>query len=337
MSLFQVLDESKVEKYIHDYETIQNSCGFFELQNWGILEITGSDRKTFLHGMLTNDVNSLTENEGSYNLFLTAQGKIRADLWLFNLDDKIYLTTHDYLKQELYEGLDKYLIMEDVEIHDCSDQWIVFSVYGPQSLDLLSKSLPGISLPENDNSILEMQIESISFLVAKTAHFGSFGYDFLVPSDNAEQIRTLFTSSDIQQIPIEVSEILRIESGVPRCKQDIDERVLPQEASLDRALNFQKGCYLGQEVVARLHFRGHINREWTGFKLEFDSLPVCPMTIYFQEKEVGKITSICFSPRYNQYIGIGFLRCEVKNEHSQLSTELNGNRITMKISRFPFC
>ena len=130
--------------------------------------------------------------------------------------------------------------------------------------------------------------------------------------------------------------VLRIENGIPLCGTDITDNVIPQEASLHHALNFNKGCYIGQEVVARLQFRGHVNRELTGFVLHVDRAPTGNITLKQNEKEVGSIASVCHSPALGKYIGLGYLRCEMRNEGEELNAFSREENFKAIVTQLPF-
>lgn len=322
-------------RLIEEYLAARDRIGYIDRRRWTKIQITGPDRKSFLHGLVTNEVKKLNAGEGNYSLMLTPQGKVLADLWVYDVGESLWILSHENLHDEIVSFLNKYLIMEEAVIVDQTDAFYLFTVVGPESVQFLSKYCSESDLPSSLNSIKKCLVLNSDCLVIRYVRGLFDGYHCLVSSQTAEPFLELLDQTKLTRIGDEVIDILRIESGIPLCKRDIDDRVIPQEALLHDAISFTKGCYIGQEVVARLHFRGHVNRELTGFYIDAEGLPGGPLRIEQEGKEVGKITSHCFSIGCERMIGIGFLRRELKTTGAQLRIEQKDQMVRIEVAELP--
>lgn len=227
------------------------NLNFLDLENICVLEVFGKDARSFLNGLLTNDIQKLKLGEGCYTLICSPKGKILADLFCFCIEeDKFRIILSKELRQKVFDLFQKYIIIQEVEIQDFSGTWDVL---------------------ESLKSKIEMSTEK--------------------------------------------REILRIESMVPKYGVDMDENTLPQEAGLYHALNFQKGCYIGQETIARLEHLGHVNKLLA--LIQLDKEVKINSKIFSREgEEIGRITSECFSKKYKSFIALGYIRYSYAKENT---------------------
>lgn len=297
----------------HKTTNLQNNASTgsfvcFELDDWGFITVNGPDRKTYLHGMVSNEVNKLTANQGNYSLILTAKGKINADLWLFDRGDDVAILTPGGLAESVVKQLDKFLIMEDAVISDQSGQHALIGIAGSEAGESVKQAL-GAAFVENGRLQAEMNGAPVELYHLSGAVMPPFILS--CPAEGKEAVLNALIEHGAVTGNFELYECMRIEAGVPRCGAELDDTVIPQEANLYHAISFEKGCYIGQEVVARLHFRGHVNRELTGFVLEGEPHEL-PAALISEEKEVGKITSACRSDKLGKTLALGFLRCALR-------------------------
>jgi len=310
-----------------EYLAVRNGAGLLDFSHWGKITITGPDRKPFLHGLVTNEVKNLSRGQGNYSLFLTPQGKIQADLWVYDRGEDLLLITYGNLRKILAEGLEKYLIMDDAEVHDHSGNLLLFSIQGLQSEECLARVVGHDHLPGDEYGLSEITLgeESSPLCIMRVSHTGKPGFDCLIPPQQGVEFWTKLIAAGARPVGLHALDVLRIEAGIPLRGRDLDDRVIPQEAGLHKALSFTKGCYVGQEVVARLHFRGHVNRELTGFVLKTEDLPQETVKLWHGGKEVGAITSACFSYTRGEIIGLGFLRSKLRQKGT-VTTALEAGR-----------
>ena len=258
----------------------------------GKLALTGSEAKDFLHGQVTNDILGLTPGHGCYAAFLTHKGKMLGDMRVFDLGDELLLDCERVSLQELFNMIRRYKLGRDVELHKRTLELGLLSVIGPEA--------PVLAGPdEHDNA--RVTLGGAPVVAVKT----DVGVDlFFAPADRDAVRGALdFPDGDVGE-----AEVVRVEHGRPRYGIDLDDSVIPQEAGLnERAVSFTKGCYVGQETVARLYYRGKPNRRLLGLRL---SEPVEPGTeLTLGEKVVGKVGSVVVSPEHGP-IALALVRRE---------------------------
>jgi tRNA-modifying protein YgfZ len=258
----------------------------------GKLALTGAEAKDFLHGQVTNDILGLEPGRGCYAAFLTHKGKMLGDLRVFDLGDELLLDCERVVLQELFNMINRFKLGREVELHKRTLQMGLLSVIGPDA--------PVLAGPhEHDNARVSLGGHDV---VAVTT---DVGVDIFCGAEDVAAVRAALDFPDGDE---EAAEVLRVERGRPRYGVDLDASVIPQEAGLnERAVSFTKGCYVGQETVARLYYRGKPNRRLLGLRL---SEPVEPGTeLRLGEKVVGRLGSVVVSPEHGP-IALALVRRE---------------------------
>jgi folate-binding protein YgfZ len=302
----------------------------------GWIRVTGSDRVRWLNGMVTNGIQQLATGEGCYNFVLNAQGRIQGDLTAFMLEDSILLETGRDQVPALLAHFDRFIIMDDVELADISDQRRGTLIAGPQALRALQE-LGGTPCSESQ---LSMRLPATISLM-QTVYRGApvhliQAYSPLVPRfevwADSEVITQIFT--ELASIPVarpSVLEALRILEGQPLYGVDIrnteSAKDLPQETGQTRALHFAKGCYLGQEIVERIRSRGNVHRTFSGFVLE-GTVPAAGTVLLAEGKPVGELTSVAAIalPSGPVQLALGYIRRETLDR--RLILEYSGGSAT---------
>jgi folate-binding protein YgfZ len=258
----------------------------------GKLALTGAEAKDFLHGQVTNDILGLTPGHGCYAAFLTHKGKMLGDMRVFDLGDELLLDCERVALQELFNMISRYKLGRDVELHKRTLQLGLLSVIGPDAPQLVTER-------EHDNA--RFTLGGASVVAVRT----DVGVDLFFASEDRDAVRGALPFPDGDETS---AEVVRVEHGRPRYGVDLDDTVIPQEAGLnERAVSFTKGCYVGQETVARLYYRGKPNRRLLGLRL---SEPVEPGTeLTLGEKVVGKVGSVVVSPDHGP-IALALVRRE---------------------------
>ena len=261
------------------YRTLKESCGLIDRSERGKLALTGSEAKAFLHGQVTNDIEGLEPGRGCYAAFLTHKGKMLGDMRVLDLGDELLLDTERVALQGLFNMIRRYKLGMDVELHKRTLEWGLLSLIGPEADRF------GL---EQEHANRRDELAGQPVVLART----DVGVDVFVPAAGVEAVRSAL---GVPEVDDDVAEIVRVERGRPRYGIDLDESVIPQEAGLnDRAVSFTKGCYVGQETVARLYYRGKPNRHLRGLRL---SAPAeSGAALQLGEKEVGRLGSVVVSP-----------------------------------------
>jgi len=261
----------------------------------GKLALTGSEAKTFLHGQVTNDIEGLAAGSGCYAAFLTHKGKMLGDLRVFDLGDELLLDCERVALQELFNMIRRFKLGMDVELEKRTLEMGLFSVIGPSALEVGAE----------EHACARVSLGGADVVLART----DVGVDVFFRSGDRDVVRGALELPDGDEA---LAEIVRVESGRPRFGVDMDaDAVIPQEAGLnERAVSFTKGCYVGQETVARLYYRGKPNRRLRGLRL---SAPAPSGTeLRLGEKTVGRLGSCVVSPSFGP-IGLALVRREAED------------------------
>lgn len=288
-----------------EYRAMTEGCGLIDRSERGKLALTGTDRRTFLAGQVTNDIEGLEAGRGCYAAFLTHKGKMLGDLRVLAVEDEgaepeLLLDTERPTLQALFDMIRRFKIGYDVELHKRTVQRGLLSLVGPAALAVAgAEDLPG---EEHAHRRGEIAGRPVRLIVTDV------GVDVLCDADATDAVRGALLAAGATPASEEAGEILRVEHGRPRYGHEIDDTTIPQEAGLnERAVSFTKGCYVGQETVARLFYRGKPNRHLRGLKL---SEPVAPgAELRLGERVVGKLASAVVSPSHGP-IGLALVRRE---------------------------
>jgi tRNA-modifying protein YgfZ len=265
------------------YRALTEACGVVDRSERGKLALTGSEAKSFLQGQVTNDVEGLEPGHGCYAAFLTHKGKMLGDLRVLDLGDELLLDTERVSLQELFNMIRRYKLGRDVELHKRTLELGLLSLVGPEARRVVDAE----DLVE-EHANRGASIAGVAIVLVAT----DVGVDLFVPADAVEAVRGAL---DVPVVADEVAEIVRVERGRPRFGIDLDDGVIPQEAGLnERAVSFTKGCYVGQETVARLHYRGKPNRHLRGLRLSASA--ATGDVLRLGEKGVGRLGSVAISP-----------------------------------------
>ena len=262
-----------------EYDLLTGAVGLVDRSERAKLLIGGSEAAEFLQGQVTNDVEALAPGQGCYAALLTHKGKLRADLRVLRLEDELWLDAEPMARTVVVHTVQTYSLGRDVSWDDVSERRAILSLLGPASREALDEPLP-----EAEHAFVEGE----HGLYVAT----DLGVDVICDAADGDAVRTAL---GVEEVSEEAAECLRIESGRPRLGLDMDADTIPEEAGLnERAVSFTKGCYVGQETVARLHYKGRSNRHLRGLRL---SAPArSGDAILLGERPVGAVGSASVSP-----------------------------------------
>jgi folate-binding protein YgfZ len=295
-----------------EFAALRGGCGVYDLGFRAKISLTGGDRVRWLNGMVTNNIRDLAVDQGVYAFLLNPQGHILGDLYAYNRGESITIDTDRGQEEKILATFDHYIIMDDVEVTNLSEQLTALGIAGPKSREVLAAV--GFAIAE----MQALQVQSVMWqgtecTLVRGEESESASYQIWVAPGSVRQLWDALLAAGAVAAGFEALELQRIVSGVPRYGVDIRERDLPQETEQARALNFNKGCYVGQEIVERIRSRGAVHRKFTGFVAD-GTVPIAAGTkILAGEKEVGEITSAA-SVQLNgreKTIALGYVRREV--------------------------
>jgi folate-binding protein YgfZ len=288
-------------------------AGVARLDQMGWIRVTGEDRVRWLNGMVTNTIQDLKSGEGTYNFLLSVQGRIQGDATIFAEPDALLMETALSQIPTLMTLLDRFIIMDDVELADITGARSGLLVAGPQAASLLAKigiSVKGLeALEERTTSWNAAQI-SVSHMHSPLVP----RYELWADTETTSKLLDALKSAGAAPCEAQCLEWLRILEGTPLYGTDIRDRELPQETGQTRALHFAKGCYLGQEIVERIRSRGNVHRIFSAFRLE-GNLPPAGSLLEAEGKQIGELTSVAAIPLppgngNTIQLGLGYVRRE---------------------------
>ena len=306
---------------LDQYHALRRSAGIVDRSARGRLVLTGADRRAYLQGLLSNDIDALVPGSGCYATYLTAQGRMIADMRVFETGDTLLVDLDGATAQAVADRWSQFIFSEDVQVQNISATTAQIGVYGPQAADALAAAFnqgrtPGEqdaqrlrSLPVYANARRDFHGEPAYVLVSDD--IGVMGFDVIVGVNDKSDLATLLRAAGAIDAGMDAAEICRVEGGRPLFHADMDEDTIPLEAGIeDRAISLTKGCYVGQEIIIRVLHRGHgrVAKKLVGITLDPGS-PAPPHgdRIMADGRDVGSITSAVQSPDLGRPIALGYV------------------------------
>jgi folate-binding protein YgfZ len=304
------------------YRQLREECGLLDRSDRGKLSVSGPDGAEYLQGQLTNDVEALEPGEGQYAALLDRKGHMQADMRVLRpATDEIWVDTEPEALAAARRHLEMYSIGREVKVADVSAERAIISLIGPRSVEFAGTA----ALPEN--ACETTVVAGVECLVAGTAT----GVDLIFAAAERERLRDALLATGAVAVSPDAAEILRVEAGTPRFGAEMGTATMPAEAGIvAEAVSFTKGCYIGQETVARLHYKGRPNRHLRGLRLSAPAAPGAALRL--GEKEVGRLGGSVVSPAFGP-IGLAILRREAE-PGTELAVGEDG--VTAEVVDLPF-
>jgi folate-binding protein YgfZ len=324
-----------------EYRAARETAALFPLTWRGALRFVGPDRRAWLHGQVTNDVNGLADGRWNEAAMLNIQGRMVAWLRLFAVPGALLADLPAAIVAATAETLDRYLIMEKVEIEDATAELSLLSVQGPRAAEAV-RAATGVDAAALAPHTLtaEEGPGGVPLIVARATQTGESGFDLFVAAEIAALIWDRLSEAvrGVGGRPAgwEALNTLRVEAGLPWWGHELSPAIVPLEARLERAISFTKGCYIGQEIIARIQARGQVNNRLGGLRLSGDALPPPGSRILGDEKPLGRITTAVPSPALGAPIALAFLRREWIEPGRRVSVEMEGTRVPAEVRALPF-
>ncbi|HVH85432.1 MAG TPA: hypothetical protein VM912_01820 [Terriglobales bacterium] len=302
-----------------EFHELTSGCAIYDLGWRAKLAVTGNDRMRWLNGMVTNNIKDLPVNRGNYSFVLNPQGRILGDLYTYNRGEYLLIDTEHSQLDNLLKLLRRYIIMDKVELVDKSSELSAIRIQGPKAPDILKKTGladPGLEpmqvadLTWNDNAIMLTRMASDEFVT----------YELWAGTQTVAQVWNALLTAGAVPVGSEALERFRVMIAIPKYGTDIRDRDLPQETQQDHALNFTKGCYIGQEIVERIRSRGNVHRTLQAFHLQGE-FPSVGSKLQADGKDVGEITSVSRIPSESgdQAIALGYIRREALESGAKIT------------------
>jgi len=311
---------------MNGYEGLRRASAWIDLSARGKIRVTGEDRARLLHAMSTNHVQELATGEGLYTFFLNEKGRILADAYVYNLGESLLLDTEPETAASLAAHLDKYIIADDALIEDETGRWMAVGLEGPAS----EKAAAGLGI--NPPSRACALVEWNNGFVVQVAETGMPGVRIFIPMDERHTLSARLTTAGIPNATAEQARVVRIENGKPRYSEDITDRYLAQETQQLHAIHFNKGCYLGQEIVERVRSRGQVHRHLTAIEIDSATPPAPGSKLVVDRNAVAEITSAVYSPALGKTVGLAYVRTEAIEKRLPMTLEGSDPPIAAKLA-----
>jgi glycine cleavage system T protein len=330
---------------LEEYQAVRQRAGLLDLSFRAKVQVSGEDRVAFLQGMVSNDIKRLKTGEGCYTTMLTEQGRIVADFRVYALPDTFLVDVDARIREKWLDTLSRFIIADDVELEDISAQWVTFSLQGPYASSVLERAVgEPLSLAQEyqhrEVKIQDIAARDVAVRIVKVSDTGEEGYEVFVSSGTAEKTWQILLdageSLGLKPVGMTALNMLRVEGGIPWYGTDMDESRIVLEVGLQNAISYDKGCYLGQEVVERATARGHINRRLTGLLIRDKTVPRPGDKLFHDSQEIGWITSAVFSPHLGCPVSLAYVRREYLTPGTQVRIDRQGKTMIAEVAHLPF-
>ncbi|HUR35313.1 MAG TPA: glycine cleavage T C-terminal barrel domain-containing protein [Vicinamibacterales bacterium] len=308
------------------YQAAREHSGLVS-RNRGFIVVSGRDRASYLQGLLTNDITALTAGQGCYTAYLTAQGRMITDLFVYELGDIMLLALPLATTATVLGRLDQFIFSEDVQLADATGTFGAVAVVGPDAADVLSRAVGADraelgAMPLHASRRLELG--AIPLILLRSADTGESGFEVVLPQASLADLMQKLRACGAADVDDATADVLRIEAGVPRFGIDMDEHTIPLEAGIEQqAISFTKGCYVGQEVIIRVLHRGHgrVARKLVGLVCEAAPAAPAPGTaLHAGTSEIGMVTSSAISPRVGRPVALGYVKRDFAEPGATVTT-----------------
>ena len=328
----------------------EDSAGLIDLSSRGRLLVSGSEAVQFLNGLITNDMKTLEQNSSMPATFPNVQGRLIASVRVARLKDDgaarkvspvFLIDTEAATHQTVLKTIERFTLAGDFRVNDITNQTVMLSVQGAKAASVIDSVLgeaAAVSAPNTARQISWQQSGTqTDVTVIQASHTRAAEFDLIVENDQAARLWTALQRAGARPVGYDALEVLRIEAGVPRYGVDMDDTNVVTETNLDDAVSYTKGCYIGQEIIARIKYRGHVAKKLSGVILEGDSA-VAPGALInsVDGKEIGRITSVTNSPKLQRTIALAYLKYDYIAPGTPLKVVAANQEFAGKVVELPF-
>lgn len=325
-----------------EHRAVREAVGIADLSHRGKLRVMGEDRVKWLQSVISNDILPLQAGQGLYSSLLTHKGKMLTYFRLYTHGDTVMVEDVGEIGEATFQALRKFLLYgTKAKMENCTETWGLLLVSGPKATQVIQSAF-GVDVTDlKPVDFVTAQIGGHSALVLRTEETGEVDIEVLLP---VESLLTAWTSAlqagakfGIRAIGTQAREALRMEAGLPKAGPDLNEEIVPPEANLEgKAFSLNKGCYPGQEVVARMDTYGNVRRKLVGLVLQDSVIPPHGAKLYSGDREVGWVSSAIHSPQFNKPIAFGFPLRDFSTAGTELTVECDGSKHAATIHALPF-
>ncbi|MGB9178424.1 MAG: aminomethyltransferase family protein [Pyrinomonadaceae bacterium] len=321
-----------------EYEAVRGGgAGIIDLSERGRIEVSGAEAVQFLNGLITNDVKALEDGAWMLCAFPNVQGRLIAFARVLRRGPAFLFDTEAATHERVFKTLERFTLAGDFRVRDLTLETALFSIQGAGSREIL-RAMPGEDVASVERGrIAETSWNSNSLSIIRATHTAEDGFDIFLSASDATGVWDALVQAGAHPFGLDALEILRIEAGQPRFGQDMDESTVVLETGLDEAVSFTKGCYIGQEIIARIHWRGHVAKRLAG--LTFDGEVKIEREAKIKStagKEIGRITSTAVSPSLKRTIALGYVKYDYLAAGTEVRVAIGEEERAARVSELPF-
>jgi glycine cleavage system T protein len=329
-------------KWVEEYQAVRQAVGLSDLSHRGKIRVTGEDRVKWLQGLISNDILPLQPGQGRYSSLLTHKGKMLGYFRVYILSDCVWVEDVGEVGDATYQALRKFLLYgTKAKMENCAESWGLLLVSGPKACATVSAAF-GVEMSDlKPVSAIAAKIGGHTALVLRTEETGEDDLEILLPADILrtawERLIEAGATYCIKAVGNHAREALRIEAGLPKAGPDLNEEIVPPEANLEgKAFSLSKGCYPGQEVVARMDTYGNVRRHLVGLVMKDAMVPPKGAKLFVGDREVGWVSSATRSPQLNEVIAFAFPLRDFSKAGTELTVEFDSRRHPATVHTLPF-
>ncbi|HVS21531.1 MAG TPA: aminomethyltransferase family protein [Pyrinomonadaceae bacterium] len=321
-----------------DYAAVRDGgAGMIDLSARGRLLVSGSEAVQFLNGLITNDMNTLEVDHWMLAAFPNVQGRLLAAVRVIHRDDGFLIDTESATRDTVLKLLERFTLAGDFRLADLTQATALLSIQGAKAPEIMAAIFGEMLANLGRDAVASVDWQREQITVIRATHTAEDGFDLFVNATEAENLRDSFIKAGAQPVGSDALETLRIEAGIARYGVDMDETNVVTETNLDDAVSFTKGCYIGQEIIARIKYRGHVAKKLTGIILESEAnLKSGARILSSDDKESGRVTSSAFSPRLNRTIALGYVKYDYLEPETSVKVVADDREIAGEVVALPF-
>lgn len=312
-------------------------AGLIDLSARGRLLVSGSEAVMFLNGLITNDMKTLALNSWMPAVFPNVQGRLLAAVRVIHRDDGFLIDTESATRETVVKLLDRFTLAGDFRLGDLSEDTSQLSIQGAKAAAIVAAIFGETFANLGRDTVAGVDWQGKPVTIIRATHTAEDGFDLWVDSTVAETLRHAFIKAGAQPIGNDTIETLRVEAGIACYGIDMDETNVVTETNLDDAVSFTKGCYIGQEIIARIKYRGHVAKKLTGLMFDGEiGVESGAKILSVDDKEIGRVTSVVFSPHLNRNIALGYVKYDYLEPGTSVRVDSAGAKFTAEVAELPF-
>jgi folate-binding protein YgfZ len=322
-----------------EYSAVRDGgAGVIDLSSRGRLLVSGSEAVMFLNGLITNDMKTLAVNSWMAAIFPNVQGRLLAAVRIIHRADGFLIDTEGSTLETVAKLLERFTLAGDFRVNNLTNATAMLSIQGRNAAAVIRQAFGETAATLARDQIVIAQLDNGSDVtIMRATHTGEDGFDLFVNANETPKLLEMIRDAGAQPFGSEVAETLRIEAGIPRFGVDMDETKVVTETNLDDAVSFTKGCYIGQEIIARIKYRGHVAKKLTGVLVEHEGgLEGGLRILSTDDKEIGSITSSAVSPRLKQTIALAYVKYDYLELGTKVKVVSGKGELPATVTELPF-